>query len=295
MVRPNEVLYIAMLMVDDTGLSGRYRVITNLDEETFKQFHVEPTTPGLELGNIEPDLPFRVSGTMLLSERVPTGKYGLVAYLGKREIYREPELVQIVHPNVGTSGLIKDIVAVDPFQRPGHVFSLTIKGSSFAPSQAALLKVEISGPNTLVSSATYVSPGQMTCTVTLPADAQERFYEVKIVGPHGTTLLHKKNVFTVVPANWLGYVRVDPEVHPGGSALLKIVGRDFTDDFAKTLQLQMEEPGIHVGELHRADNNTITASFQVDPRVAAGDYLVTLTSNDKPLVPAGSRIIKVNP
>ncbi len=294
-VRPNEVLYISMLNVDDTGLSGKYRVITNLDDAAFKRFHVMPTTPGLELGNTVADLPFRVDGTMILSERVPTGKYGLVAYLGKREIYREPELVQIVHPNVGVTGLIKDITAPDPFQRPGRSTTLTLTGSSFVPVQATLLKVQIVEQNVTVSSVMFVSQGQMAVSIAIPSEAKPGFLTARVMGSRGKVLLEKKNVIAIVPANWLGFYRVEPEVRPGGTSQLKIIGRDFTDEFINSLEIQMEEAGIHVGPLKKIDANVLSASLQVDPTVASGDYLVTLTSYGKPMTPVGSRIIKVTP
>src|SRR4029077_13720793 len=53
-VRKGDVLTIIFISMEESGRAGRFRVITNLDDELFKQFQVSPSTPGLQISDIAP-------------------------------------------------------------------------------------------------------------------------------------------------------------------------------------------------------------------------------------------------
>src|SRR5438445_358513 len=74
-VRPGEVLDIALTSIDETGQWGRFRVITNLDERLAQKFRLEPTNPLLEVSNIKTQLPFYVDGVVMIGQRLEHGQY----------------------------------------------------------------------------------------------------------------------------------------------------------------------------------------------------------------------------
>src|SRR5262249_49323628 len=108
-VRPGEVLDIQLTSIDETGQWGRFQVITNLDEKRFSKFRLEPTNPLLEVSNIKTDFPFYVNGVVMIGQGLKHGQYGLVAYTGKHEIFRQDPLVDVVKPTVGKTGSIEKV------------------------------------------------------------------------------------------------------------------------------------------------------------------------------------------
>jgi hypothetical protein len=109
----------------------------------------------------------------------------------------------------------------------------------------------------------------------------------------GQMLFQKKDLFVMVPANWVASVQVSPPVNAGGASLLKVIGRDFSDEFTASFHIDVDEPGIVIGALQRQDASTLTATIHVSPGVAPGDYWLHLSSNGQKISPPYGSIIKV--
>src|SRR5882672_842627 len=97
-VRPGEVLDMMLTSIDDTGQWGHFRVITNLNERLYEKFRLVPTNPLLEVSNLKTQYPFYVNGVVMIGQGLKHGHYGLIAYMGKREIFRQDPLVDVVKP-----------------------------------------------------------------------------------------------------------------------------------------------------------------------------------------------------
>ena len=126
-----EVLDIELTSIDETGQWGRFRVITNLDERLYQKFRLEPTNPLLEVSNIKARLPFYVDGVVMIGQGLKHGHYGLLASMGKREIFRQDPLVDVVKPTVGKTGSIEKVEAVEKAHRPGDNLQLMIEGKPY--------------------------------------------------------------------------------------------------------------------------------------------------------------------
>jgi hypothetical protein len=96
-----------------------------------------------------------------------------------------------------------------------------------------------------------------------------------------------------VPGDWVAGVQVSPPVKAGGKSLLKILGRDFSDDFMANFSIAVDEPGITVSGLRRMDSSTLTADIAVGPAVAPGDYWLHLSARGQKITPPFGSIIKV--
>src|SRR6202142_3262463 len=125
--------------IDEGGQWGRFRVITNLDERSYAKFRLEPPNPMLEVSNIKTRFPFYVDGVVMIGQGLKHGQYGMVAYMGKRELFRQNPLVDVVKPTVGKTGSIEKVEATEKAHRPGDTLELIIKGSAFLPNAVSSL------------------------------------------------------------------------------------------------------------------------------------------------------------
>lgn len=294
-VRPGEVLHVYFTSMDESGRSGRFRVITNLDEAMAQRFHAEAGSPHLEISNIAPRLPFFMDGTLSLAPGIEKGTYGFTVHIGKREVYRNDKMVHIVHPNVGQTGFVQGITVDAPFHRPGDVVQLTLHGSGFSSQDAGSLHAHVNEFDMGATSFTFLSLGQMQFAFQIPPNAPLGTYGVTVQGQNQETLYEKKRVFQIVPPNWLGGVQVTPPVSPGQKSVLKVVGRDISPEFAKSIAIDLDEPGIHISSLLPMDPSTLAAEISVSTSVAVGDYLLHLSANGAPLKPQFGSLIKVVP
>ncbi len=141
---------------------------------------------------------------------------------------------------------------------------------------------------------TYLSPIQLRATFQSPPNTPPGSYGVQIMDKTGQMLFQKKDLFQMVPANWVAGVQVSPPVKAGGASILKIMGRDFSNDFVASFKIDVDEPGIVIGALQRQDAATLTATIHVSPGVAPGDYWLHLSTNGQKISPPYGSIIKVD-
>lgn len=289
-VRRGEVLSVKLTEMAEDGQSSKFRVVTNIDEKMFRQFWVEPSKPGLKVSSLKPTLPFIVDGVLRITGAA-TGEYGLTVSIFSKEVYRES--VDVLTPNLGKSGLISEIAAADRYHRPGDSLELLVNGTGFSPEDAAQLAGRVRDYDMGAAKFAYVSPKQIRAFFAIPISAAEGPYGVTITGPEGKVLIENQNVFTVVAPLWLRGVSVDGPLVSGGRGVLKVTGRDLTPEFAKDLQIEVDEPGIAVTALRRVDSFTLAADITIDSAVAPGDYLLYLRAQGKLLKPRHGSIIKV--
>lgn len=291
-VRRGEVLDILLTSIDETGQWGRFRVITNLDDGLFSKFRVEPTNPRLEVSNVKAQYPFYVDGVVMISEGLKHGQYGVVTYLGKRELLRQDPLVDVVKPTVGKTGSIEKVRAVEMAHRPGDLLTLTVTGSAFVPNVASILSAEVNefamGPSTF----TYVSAGRLEGSLQIPANAPVGIYGISILS-RGKVVEKQPNVFAIVPPNWLASVKLAAPLAPGTSGQILITGRDISQDFAKTLQATTDTDGLQISDLHWQNATTIIAGIAVDAKVDPGEYIVHVSVDGKDLKLPRGNIIKI--
>jgi hypothetical protein len=114
-----------------------------------------------------------------------------------------------------------------------------------------------------------------------------------VANTSGQQLYEKKDLFTVVPANWVAGVQVSPPIKAGGQSTLRVRGRDFSDNFAAAFRIDVDEPGIVIKNLAHTDAQTLTADISVSSSVAPGDYWLHLSSNGQKISPPYGSIIKV--
>ncbi len=291
-VRKGEVLSVDLTAIDETGQWGRFRVITNLDDALFSKFHLEPTHPRLEVSNVKAQLPFYVDGVVMISDGLKHGRYGLVASLGKREIFRQDPLVNVVLPNVGKTGSIEKVKAVEMARRPGDTLELNIIGSAFTTTAAATMVAQIPGLSAASAGATYVSAGRMDVSLPIPANTPVGIYGVVLLS-NGKVVQKQQAVFAVVPADWLASVKLASPLTPGQSSQLLLLGRDLSPEFAKALEIQTDKEGLKVSGLRRQDASTLIVNISAAADVEPGDYIIHVSSGGKPLnLPRGG-IIKV--
>ena len=293
-VRRGEVLDILLTSIDESGQWGRFRVITNLDEGLFAKFRVEPTNPKLEVSNVKVQYPFYVDGVVMISDGLKHGQYGVVTYLGQRELFRQDPLVDVVKPTVGKTGTIEKIRAVEMAHRPGDMLELSVNGSAFLPNVVSGLSAEVNefamGPSTF----TFVSPGSLSAMLQIPPNTPVGIYGISILY-RGKVLEKQPNVFAVVPPNWLASIKLAMPMGPGKSGQVLLAGRDITPDFAKTLALETDTEGLKISNLHWRDASNVIADIAVASTLEPGDYIIHVSAAGKPLKLPRGNIIKITP
>ncbi len=292
-VRKGEVLTIVFVSMDDSGRSGRFRVITNLDEKQAKEFRVEPSTTGLQISNMDLHLPYVIEETLQIEQHVPTGEYGLAVKLGNKPIYKRDGIIRVVRPNIGTSGYIQGVTPADRYHRPGDDIQLYIHGTGLTAQDMTHLSAKVNEFDMGPATFTYISGSQIRMTFKGPRQAPVGSYGVTIAGPSGQKLFEKSGIFDLVGSNWIGGLQVAPPVQPGQRGTLKIIGRDFAPDFIKSLQLGVDEPGLVITNLHAVNASTLEADLAVGSAVAPGDYWIHLSAAGKKIEPPYGSIIKV--
>jgi hypothetical protein len=285
-VRRGEVLDIVLTSIDEMGQWGHFRVITNLDESLFSTFRIEPTNSRLEVSNVKAQYPFYVDGVVMISEGLKHGQYGVVTYLGKRELFRQDPLVDVVKPTVGKTGTIEKVRAVEMARR----LELTVTGSAFLPNVVSALSAEVNeyamGPSTF----TFVSAGRLDATLRIPPNAPVGIYGVSILY-RGKVLEKQLNVFAVVPPNWLASVKLAAPLAPGKNGQLFLSGRDIAPDFAKTLALETDAEGLKISNLRWRDPMSVIADIAAAATLEPGDYIIHVSAAGKPLkLPRGNII-----
>jgi len=291
-VRPNEVLDIQLTSIDETGQWGRFQVITNLDEKSFAKFRVEPTNQLLEVSNIKPRYPFYVDGVVMIAQGLKHGQYGVVTYMGKREIFRQDPLVDVVKPTVGKTGSIEKVETVEKAHRPGDQLDLIIKGSAFSANAGTFLTGRVDGFDMGPAVFNYVSQGQLNATFHIPPNAPVGVYGVTILS-NGKVLQEQPTLFGIVPANWLAAVKLSGSLASGKNGHLQVVGRDITPDFAKTIELTTDTEDLKISNVHWQDATTVAADITASSDLAPGDYIIHVAAAGKPLKLPRGNIIKV--
>src|SRR5581483_1359709 len=122
------------------------------------------------------------------------------------------------------------------------------------------------------ASFTYISPLQMRLTFHSPTNAPLGSYGVRVSKIGGDTLFEKKDLFQLVSANWVKGVQVSPPIYPGGQGTLKVLGRDFSQDFLSSFHVATDDPGITIGPMRSGSPYVLQADIAVSTSVAPGDY-----------------------
>ena len=292
-VRPGEVLTTVFLSLADDGRSGRFRVVTNLDETMAKQFRLVPSNPGLEVSPLEFRLPFAVEGILQIGMGVPQGEHGLAAFIGKRQVWKRETMIRIVRPNVGLTGFVQGVSAAERYHRPGDTVQLYLHGSGLTSAYASALNARVNEMTMGPAAFQFISASQMRFTFQVPLNAPLRGYGVTILDQKDTELYKKEDVFNLVPPNWIRGVQVAPPIKPGQNGLFRILGRDLSADFVRNLRLGSDEPGIELKNLRQQDASVLAADISVSSAVAPGDYWIHLIHQDKEIQPPYGSLIKV--
>jgi hypothetical protein len=277
----------------DNGRTGKFRIFTNLTNESFQKLSVTVSTPAIRITDLNASLPFVVDGTINIGPAVG-GQYDLAVMLDKNIVWTRAGIIRVVRPNVGQSGLIQRVQPLDGFHRPGDKVGFAILGSGFQPSDVNALSLSV--PSLVITNSTfsYVAPGHLEAQLELPWTAPVQSYELKI--NNGDEVLQDvPDAFRVVPRNWLRFVKVDPPLVPGGHSTLSLVGRDIDEKFVSQLKVSVDEPGLKIGAFKYSTVQAITAPISAGPDVKAGDYLLHLTGADgKPISPQYGNIIRIS-
>ena len=293
LVRKGEVLTVFFTNMEENGRGGSFRVITNLDEALAKTFRVDPSTPGIQISDIQPQLPFVVNGHLQIGPGVPPGDHGLAVFIDGKEKYRRVGMIRIVHPNIGQTGFIQGLVAQERYHRPGDAVQIYVQATGLSPQDTTNLQAKVEEFDLGRASFTYLSPIQLRLEFASPSATPPGPYSVEVLNKDGQSLFEKKNLFTMVPANWVAGVQVTPPVKAGGQSTLKVMGRDFSDTFPAGFKIDVDEPGITITGLNRADASTLTATISVTPGVSPGDYWLHLSAAGQKISPPYGSIIRV--
>jgi hypothetical protein len=292
-VRKGEVLTVFFTSMEENGRGGTFRVITNLDDALAKTFRVDPSTPGIRISDLQFSLPFKVNGHLQITPGVPPGEHGLSVIINGKDKYKRTGMIRIVRPNIGQTGFIQGLMADEKYRRPGDPVQIYVQATGLTPQDPASLDAKAEEFNLGKASFTYLSPIQLRLTFNSPGNTPPGSYGVQILNTAGQVLFDKKDVFTMVPANWVAGVQVTPPVKTGGQSQLKVLGRDFSDDFAAGFRIDVDEPLITIKDLQRADPSTLTATITVGAAVAPGDYWLHLFARGQKITPPYGSIIKV--
>jgi hypothetical protein len=292
-VRKGEVLTVFFVSMEENGRGGHFRVLTNLDDALAKTFRIDPSTPGIEISELQPRLPFVMEGRLQIGTGVPPGDHGLAISINGKEVFRRMGMIRIVRPNIGQTGFIQGLTAEDKFHRPGDILEIYVEGTGLSAKDTTTLDAKVEEFDVGKASFTYLSPLQLRLSFNSPTNMPPGSYGVRVLSGAGQVLYEKKDLFKIVPANWVAAVQITPPVQAGGTSLLKVLGRDFSADFAASFQIGVDEPRIAITNVKRADNSTLTADITVSSDVAPGDYWLHLTSQGQKIIPPFGSIIRV--
>lgn len=292
-VRKGEVLTVFFTTMEEDGRGGNFRVITNLDEAMAKTFRVEPSTPGIQISDLQPQLPYLVQGRLKIGPGVPPGEHGLSAYVQDKLAFRRLGMIRIVRPTLGQMGFVQNLIAEERYRRPGDPVQIYLQGTGLSAKDVPTLKAAVVEVDMGPADITYISPLQLRLTFRSPGTTPVGVYSVKITGENNAVLFEKKNLFQMVPANWVAGVQVSPPLKAGGTSQLRVIGRDFTDAYKNGFKIESDEPGIRVGPLSLPDPSQMVAEIYAAPGTSAGDYWLHLSANGQKITPPFGSIIKV--
>lgn len=292
-VRKGEVLTVFFTSMEPNGRGGRFRIITNLNDKLQQTFQIVPSTPGIKVSDLKAQLPFIMDGHLDITPGVPPGDHGLTVMIEGQDKYSRMGMIRIVHPNIGQSGFIQGLTAEEKYHRPGDAIQIYVEATGLSTQDPAGLTAKVEEADFGISTFTYLSPLQLRLTFNSPSKVPSGSYSVQILNTAAQVLYEKKNLFVIVPANWVAGVQVSPPVKAGGKSTLKILGRDFSEDFVASFKIDLDEPGIIVSGLHRADASTLAADIAVNASVAPGDYWLHLSAKSGKIDPPYGSIIKV--
>lgn len=294
-VRKGEVLNISFTQMAEHERGGQFRVVTNLDEELFKQFRIEPSTPGLRISAVQPQLPHLVMAQLRLEPGIGSGQYGLRVMLGSKQIFLRENMVNIVPPNVGVSGIVQGLQTQTPYQRPGDPVHILLLGSGFVASDVEALSARVNEFEMGKGTFTYISSIRMGLSLDSSPAAPPGSYSVAILGPNGQSFLQKKDAFKLVGPDWIAGIETATPAKVGKKNVLNIAGRDLSPQFVQNLKIETDEPGLTIGGIKRVDALVATAEITISSKVAPGDYWLHLSSQGKKIIPPYGSIIKIEP
>lgn len=292
-IRPGEVLNMVFTEMGESGRSGRFRVFTNLTQNMFDAFRVSVDTTSITVSDLVPHLPFVVDGTLTIGS-TREGDFGIQIFIGETLIWDKPGIIRVVQPNVGQSGLAQQLRAIDGFHRPGDEAHFALHGSGFQESDADILDAVVDGWGLVPSTFTYRSAGRMELTIRIPESAAVGAYTLRVKHDQ-KELLAVERAFRVVGENWLRRFVVDPPLQPGKQATLRLEGRDLGKEFVASLVATTDTDDLKVGTLSQSAPELIVAPISAGESLAAGDYLIHVTSNGKPVVAQFGNIIRIVP
>ncbi len=292
-IRPGEVLNLVFTEMGESGRTGRFRVFTNLDEAMLAKFHVEPSVPSISLGRLSARLPFIVDGTISVGPAV-TGVYGVRVMLANKVLWNRDGIIRIVNPNVGQTGLVLRVQAEDGFQRPGDVARFVVQGSGFQGSDADVLTAEVPDMPGASAKFTYLSAGRLSVDVQIPSKAKVGIYSLTIRNKQ-KVLLTTASAFKIVPTNWFRSISTTPPLKPGGKAQLVLQGRALQGNFAESLVVHVDDPGLKIGKFQRISPIQAVADISAESTVRPGDYQVRIEHLRFHVVPESGDIIRILP
>lgn len=291
-VRPGEVLNLIFTEMGESGRSGRFRVFTNLDQEMFSNFRVVVSTDLIQVSELAPTLPFVVDGTINIGPAAG-GSYDIAVLLKGKVIWSKPGIIRVVKPNVGQSGLIQKILTQDGFHRPGDSAQFSLQGSGFQPNDVNIVKASVKGWDKLSSTFSFVSPGRLELALTVPPGAEAKTYGLVVTA--GTEVLQDlPDMFRVVDKNWTRGLGLNPVLVPGRKSTLSLTGRDLSAEFISKIKVELDEPALTIGAFTLVSSQEATAAISAGATVKAGDYLLTITSDGKPVHPEFGSLIRVS-
>lgn len=295
-VRKGEVLGIVGMSLDAANRSERFQVITNLDEAMARQFWIEATTPGIEISGLTPHLPFTMEGSLRASRpNVARGDFGLIAYIGPKEVWRKDKILRLAKADIGPSGYIREIAAAGAYRRPGETVEIAIKGDGFEKEDAAPLRARVDETDMGEAAVEFVSPAELRFSFKIPADAPLQSYGVTVLGANSQKLQQKRNVFNLVPENWIRRLRPAAPLKAGQAGQIELRGRALSSEFVDSLTLTSDEPGIRIQKPKLVDESKAVAEVDISSSVAPGDYWIRVSAGGKLIDPARDSIIKVQP
>ncbi|OVE76265.1 hypothetical protein BVX98_06300 [bacterium F11] len=290
-IRPGEVLNLAITEMGQSGREGRFRVFTNLTKKMFKDFSIISSTPTIRILNLKPTLPYLVDADIIIG-RATAGSYDLTVKLKDKKIWERSGFIRIVAPNVGDSGLAQHIFPVDKYHRPGDKARFVVHGSGFRPTDVNLLSIKVSGWETTPSTFTYVAPGRMEVSFDVPLSAAVSGYNLHVMNGD-KSILKKSDAFVVVGNNWTRSLKLDPSLVPGGKSTLILEGRDMDPSFISSIQIEVDEPYLFIDPFILQNEKKATAQIIAGPNVAPGDYWVKLKTENGPISPHFGSIIRI--
>lgn len=291
-IRPGEVLDIVFTRMDADGKGGRFRSYVNFGESDTNRYSIQSDVPGITVTPLAFKPPYIAEGTVRIALEVARGNYDLIGQLDQKEVFRKEGLIQVIRPTMGKNGFIEGLKVSNSFVRPGDSLQIRVEGRGFEVLDAAGLVIRVAGMKD--TPLEFVGADRMQARVTLPLESLEGQYDVN-VARGDEVIFPAKKVFTVVSSNWIQSIRAEGPIHAQEMASLEISGRDISPEFAQSLELQSDEPGLHLLKPLWVDANTVHVDMKVDNSVRPGQYLLQILSQGKTLALPQRPIITVQP